>query len=226
MKCHCCQGEYEKYKDLPDVYQCVDCKHIYRQFNGDIEEYHREQYRKEFKTYPPNERRGYCLNLLSFFKDSIDIDDEVLEIGCGDGYFSNMVSEYAGEVTAVEIDSKLTKQIEEKYPGLEIINDSFMDIDFEQTFDLVYSIDVLEHVEDVTSFVQNIQELEPKIVVIQVPTGRAIYNPNPKFDGHLHYFSKESLTKLFEGFKLLKFKVTGRGETARGPEMLAMFVNV
>ena len=222
MNCHCCDGTYEKYKDFSDVFQCMKCEHIFRNYSGDLAEYHKSEYRKKFKTYPLDERKKYSSNLLKFFNSFLTIDDDLLEIGSGDGFMANMIEPFVGEVTALEINPDLTKQTEDRYPNLDSVCADFLKFEHDK-YNLVYAIDVLEHVENVREFVLKASSVSQKYVLIQVPTNRGIYSPNPKFDGHCHYFTPNSLSKLFDKFKLIKSKLTARHETSRGQALLALF---
>jgi 2-polyprenyl-3-methyl-5-hydroxy-6-metoxy-1,4-benzoquinol methylase len=222
MNCHCCKNGVYKMLVYEDCFKCSDCGHVYRQFYGDIEDYHREKYREEHPTYPLDERERYCKTLYNFFEEYVGEDSSLLEVGCGDGFLANMVQPHVKEMTGLEIDPKLVKGMNETYPELKTIECSFLDYEGE-AFDMVYAIDVLEHADDVESFANKLREATKKYVLIQIPTKRRLKKPNPIFDGHSHYFTKESLEHLFKGFKLIKHRITNQYETSRGQSFLALF---
>lgn len=205
-----------------DCFKCTNCGHVYREFRGDIEAYHREKYREQHPTFPTEERRGYCENVLAFFEEHVQKDTDILEVGCGDGFLANIIQSKVESVTGLEIDPELIKRINETYPNLNTVECSFLDYDG-GPHDLVYAIDVIEHVEEVQRFVDKLKETTRKYVLIQIPTRRRLKKANPTFDGHCHYFTKESLEFLFDGFTLVKHRLTNKKETARGQSFLALF---
>ena len=120
-------------------------------------------------------------------------------------------------------------------------------MDEDKQYDVIFALDVLEHIEDIQSFPKKISKLAKKVVV-QVPTDRPIIPPNihlmhpkPKyttadgypvstdFDGHLHYFTEFSLNNLFTKdnmFKCLFLYKSEACELAGGPEILAVYEKI
>ena len=82
----------------------------------------------------------------------------------------------------------------------------FNDIKFNRSYDLVTCWHVLEHIKDLYSFVKKCSKITNKYLVIEVPTNRNLKDPNKgDWDGHYHYFSKESMRYLFkEKFEIIK----------------------
>jgi hypothetical protein len=107
------------------------------------------------------------------------------------------------------------------------------------------AFDVLEHVENLNDFVKKAYNLTEKYVLIQVPIGRPIIPPNAtsmknkptytdnagqnvslEFDGHLHYFTQNSLVRLFTKDNLFKCSFIYKSkpeQLANGFEILAVF---
>lgn len=75
-------------------------------------------------------------------------DKKVLDIACGEGYGSNLMSEFAKEVVGVDLSSKIIDHAQNKYikSNLSFLVGSASSIPFENdTFDVVVSYETLEH---------------------------------------------------------------------------------
>ena len=136
----------------------------------------------------------------------------VLDIGCGWGqallYFQKAGMKCHGFDPAPEaVDFACKNGLDVKVAGLEN-----MDV-FEKRFDIVTLINVLEHLADPVSVIEEIREkvLEPSgMLVIDVPnefnvfqvTGQQLHGLDQWWvypPAHLNYFSKTTLSKLLEG---------------------------
>ena len=58
--------------------------------------------------------------------------DNLVEIGPGQGALTKLLLEKVNKVTAVEIDNRVTEDLLEKFPGIELINDDFLKIDLQK----------------------------------------------------------------------------------------------
>ena len=70
MKCHCCGGNYKSIGN--NSFKCVDCNHMYVNYNGDGLEYHKNEYRS--KNF------GTSLNVISHGGD-IQVNSTMAGIG-------------------------------------------------------------------------------------------------------------------------------------------------
>ena len=231
-KCHACgfkQGyipySLDGVNKLEDTYRCNICSHIFRHFKGDVEEYHREKYRvvgeEGHKMYPKEERLQYINNIINNCKKYFDTTYDALEIGSGDGLFAHTAQKHFKNIVCSDIDTKMTDKCAAL--GLDTITSSVLDIS-NQSYDVVFGFDVLEHVVDIQSFKDKMKEIVKKYLILQVPVNRTMVPPNPTFDGHSHYFNKHSIVCLFkDGFESLNVFYGNRGDLARGPELLCVF---
>lgn len=233
--CHACKSE-NAYKEffwhrggeyaplVNDTYQCRHCNHIFRHFKGDVEEYHREKYRikgeEGHDMYPIEERFRYIDTFLECSSPFLNKEQSLLEIGSGDGVFALRAKNLVKNVICSDIDTKMTKKCQEL--GFEAINESILDFKGPK-HDVVVGMDVLEHVLDIQKFNEKMSDIVNEYLILQVPVNRTMVPPNPTFDGHSHYFSKDSITRLFEdNFDAARFYYGDRGKLARGPEMLCV----
>lgn len=75
----------------------------------------------------------------------------VLDIGCGDGYGSNLIAEHANEVFAMDIDKITINHAKASYKkvNLKFVEGDIRSIKFpDRTFDVVVCFETLEHVEE------------------------------------------------------------------------------
>lgn len=240
MDCHACKAEnsYQQYHwgnhgPIMDTFQCKNCKHIFRNYKGDVEEYHREKYRSSgeegHKMYPKEERLKYISTILECIKPHMEKDMSVLEIGSGDGLFATKVKDYVGKVICSDIDAKMANKC--KKLGFESMAINVLELDDDKKFDIIFGFDVLEHVLDIQEFKEKMNKIVDQYLVLQVPVDRTMVPPNnydrgaaDPFDGHTHYFSPDSIVSLFkEYFEHVKVFYARPGKLARGSELLCVF---
>jgi SAM-dependent methyltransferase len=128
---------------------------------------------------------------LPYFKMSAR--DNILEFGAGSGYLSELWQNlYSEKVVCVEIDSELCLMIENR--GLLVKNRIS---DYGMRFDLIFSSNVLEHIEDDVSALEEVYDaLQPGgVVAIYVPAFQVLYSPMDKEVGHVRRYSKRELSQ-------------------------------
>jgi 2-polyprenyl-3-methyl-5-hydroxy-6-metoxy-1,4-benzoquinol methylase len=166
----------------------------------------------------------YKDNRYEFFysKDFIKEGDKVLEIGSGNGHFSEIIN--AKDYTGLEYNDKAIKDAAEK--GIRLIKQSIEDHSKEQkeVYDVVCSFQVLEHVPNPHEYIQASLRVLKKggLMIIGVPAMESILTTNLNhtlnlpphhmtrwnkeafqyfeqiFDVKLHAFSYEPLPKNME----------------------------
>lgn len=220
MKCHCCGGDYKSIGN--NSFKCVSCNHMYVDFDGDGLKYHKNEYRnKNFGTRVDNEidegkfteafhkaRKGICENRISKISELVDKDYSLLDIGSGGGTFVNMVSDKFSHIDCQEISDVCSENL--KTYGYNVYKGDFNSIDFDKKYDVVTCWHVLEHIKDINLFVKRVEKITNDFLVIEVPKCKREIPKDFKsrgWDGHYHYFSENSLRKLFENsFKFIKLE--------------------
>lgn len=155
-------------------------------------------------------RINLALNLIGKNK-------KVLDIGCYEGYISEKIKNYGNEVVGLEISEIGAKLCNER--GIKCFHqDIEAKLPFsDNSFDVVFGGEVIEHVFDTDSLLQEIKRiLKPKgYVVLTTPNIaslprrlRLLLGINPMIDiglispqgeksaGHIRYFTKKSLEQL------------------------------
>ncbi|WP_264522002.1 class I SAM-dependent methyltransferase [Flavobacterium sp. N1994] len=134
----------------------------------------------------------------------------VLEIGSGVGLIGSYIRQHDASVnyTGIEIDKEAFEKSQTL--GLNTINNDFKAMDtIEETFDVIMLWEVLEHLQDLKSFLDLAHKKLNKggKIILSVPNYNKIYNtPNREKDAifqdlppiHLNFFTKESIINVFE----------------------------
>jgi SAM-dependent methyltransferase len=125
----------------------------------------------------------------------------ILDFGAGTGTFARLLKKRGHTIECLEPDVLLRERlIKEGFKS----HASFSDIS--QKFSTVYSLNVLEHIENDSEAVRSLHQiLEPKgIAIIYVPAFMVLYSSFDKKLGHHRRYTAESLSALFTDFKILR----------------------
>jgi len=102
------------------------------------------------------------------------ISGDVLEIGCGEGYALDLLMEKTDSLTLIDKSKSVLDEIKRKYPKITILNQKTPPLNNlkDNSFDIIISFQVIEHIKDATLFIQEIHR-------ILKPDGKAfITTPN------------------------------------------------
>lgn len=120
----------------------------------------------------------------------------LLDFGAGNGRFSGALRKRDLEVHAVEPDARLREKIEAKgvksYESLDALG--------EQRFGGVYSLNVLEHLEDDQGVLEGFQRSlrSGGKLFLYVPAFESIFSANDERVGHLRRYRKDPLVRQVE----------------------------
>ena len=250
-KCHCCGfGNYKSYSPYADTYKCDQCSHIYRHYKEDVTKFHEgDDYRghpdsicpdgqfdedkKTFKELPPAlraERTLRCQRQLSVVKRYIKENESLIDLATGKGFFLEEAKKLYKNLKANDLHRTSISHNAVTNPEVEIILSDILSLDESATYDGATAFDALEHIDDVNRFVEKVHKISNKYLILQVPCDREPF-PQPNegiFDGHVHYFSEQSLKTLFcknELFSLEGIRKATPGVLAGGAEIMAVFKN-
>lgn len=135
---------------------------------------------------------------------------KILEIGCGIGNFTEILTRY-GEVYAVDIDRQHIAQTR-KVVGIKAkvqFGDIEKNKDFfnGQKFDTIICLNVLEHIKEDGKALKNLYHLLKKdgILILLVPAHDFLFGEIDKSIGHYRRYGKEGLSKVMIriGFKII-----------------------
>ncbi len=149
---------------------------------------------------------------------------KLLEIGAGEGYFSQTALERNWDVHATEMNEACLDKL--RSLDVKTVDLDLSKIEDENLFDVIVCIEVIEHVTDLQSYISNFYRLlrPGGIVYITTPNYNSIHRFRLKasydifdYPVHLSYFTHKTLTRLFSsnGFSKKNLKTTGYSITRR-----------
>ena len=135
--------------------------------------------------------------IMSFYYEIADttahlIKGKIAEFGCGVSPLLKAIELRMGKINFTGYDCSLTaiKYLKNNYPEYKFYVKNIYD-QVEDKYDVVFCLEVLEHLTTPEAALKNLLYSARQYVVIGVPNGRLDTIP-----GHIHYWSPESL-KLF-----------------------------
>ena len=237
MKCVLCNAACSKKQH--EVFKCVECDHVYVNFTGNHLTYNKSEYR--VNSFSPvyaylhgtrnnleivegnitekfhDARDSMCNKRLSIVK-SYCSNGKVLDIGSGGGTFALKLRNEGFDIDCQEISDVCIKHL--KQNNFNVYEGDFCSLDFDKTYNLVTCWHVLEHIKNLNSFVKKCETICSDLLILEVPIKRSIPNAEKNWDGHFHYFSKQSLRDLFsDSFTLINITEDG----CQKPCLLAVF---
>lgn len=135
----------------------------------------------------PRLRRTYYQSVVAYkFASKYTRDKRVLDLACGDGYGSNMLSQNAKSVTGIDYDLQTIQNARVKYKKQK--NVKFARVDFVKSFpalgkfDVVVSFQAIEHFKDLNDYLSKIKKLLKKggVFIVSTPNKDQVsYGFNP-----------------------------------------------
>lgn len=112
------------------------------------------------------------------------IGQSVLEVGCGRGYLSNLLTEDGHAITACDV--AIADKVREAYPNIHFDEAYVERLPYaDNAFDTVISTHMLEHIRNLPAALAELRRVTAKRLIIVVPRERPhYYTPNL----HLHFF--------------------------------------
>lgn len=145
----------------------------------------------------------------------------VLDIGCGDGLFLEMIKMKGLVGTGVDLSEEGIKKCKERGLDAQVIDLTFKKLPFsDNEFDSVVLLDILEHLYRPEEFLREAARLSKKIIIISVPNfnslparlqvffGKVPENNRPN-KGHVYWFNYENIMNITnaEGLCVAELKV-------------------
>jgi ubiquinone/menaquinone biosynthesis C-methylase UbiE len=143
----------------------------------------------------------------------------VLDIGCGPGIFIPTLAKFFSKVIAVDINGDDIEIAQKICSSLGIQNTTFLLADAakapvdRESVDIVFSIDVFEHIKDLIPSIEGLHAIIKKdgILVVSAPTENRFNDIARKLMGYTkpdtHYYTSREIEKMLGSrFRLLKRK--------------------
>jgi len=174
-----------------------DLNKIYTQYDFDsvtrIEHWHDVSIKSALRYY------NKLISIVPYFND---LGYSVFEFGTSLGYFLNLMKEKGWKVGGIEISKRAVDYAKEKF-GINIYNEDIENFKIDNTYDLVATFEVIEHLVDVDKFIKKVYNMlnENGIFVFCTPNLNA---PSTLFNneseayhcGHMILFNYNTIKKL------------------------------
>jgi SAM-dependent methyltransferase len=121
----------------------------------------------------------------------------VLEVGCGNGNFTALLVDHAQQVTAVDLNPDYVAATQSRltHSNLRVLQADALEMSWDQTFDTIIMLDVLEHIADDRQCLQRLtQYLRPGgKLIIKVPALEGLYSSMDRAIGHYRRYTNSTL---------------------------------
>lgn len=139
---------------------------------------------------------------------------KILEIGSGIGNLSEFFVKDRCDLTLSDVRTQYTEQLAEKFPGREVLEIDLVHPNFDvqyghhlETYDLVFALNVLEHIKDDRLALENMRSLlKPGgIMFLLVPAYPWLFNHFDRVLGHHRRYTSRSLSRVHpDGLKVMQ----------------------
>ena len=155
-------------------------------------------------------REDYLLYLrhlfaYAFAKDTISGNSLVLEVGCGEGYGTSLLSEHVANIVGLDVDKTAVAHARRKYGSEKCVFTLYdgLKIPYENNmFDAVVSFQVIEHVQDDANFISEIHRVLKSNGIFMVTTPNRTLRMKPgqkpwnRF--HIREYYPDELTQILK----------------------------
>jgi len=129
----------------------------------------------------------------------------VLDVGCGTGYGSAMVASHAGEVVGIDSSEEAVARAKARHrlDNLKFVAMPATDVNFpDESFDAAYSIQVMEHIEEVELHLSEVvRVLRPGGRFVVATPNRLTYSPDGLHNAfHIREYDQGELEALLTSF--------------------------
>lgn len=165
-----------------------------------------------------SERRRTWAKLLELLKDDVTFDNSkrVLDVGCG----ATSIFLALRQGTKYAVDPNLERLFQlhpfvrevEEYKDVNFVSSPIEGVTFDKQFDLIFMINVLDHVAELKPVIDKIDELLVASGILILPVDcyadRIVRSIQRFFDAdlpHPHHFVAEDVIALLPSYKLVKY---------------------
>lgn len=199
--------------------KCKSCSFVFSQRVPSMQElvdYYSNNYERTSYLSPITIKRfNEILDRFEPFRKT----GKLLDVGAGYGFFMEVAKSRGWDVYGTELTDEAVDHCKSK--GLKMFKGEFHSIDFEkESFDVIVSIEVIEHVNTPKNYAKQAQQILRKggVLYLTTPNFNSVLRYRLKdqynvieYPNHLCYYTPQTLQKLFSenGFNKVDIKTTG-----------------
>lgn len=137
-------------------------------------------------------------------KEGIDLRSaKVLEIGCGTGYYTQLLSEHGVQsYVGIDITDVFFSDLKDEYPEFSFLRKDITTEDLNGNYDLILMIDVIEHITELKKLNHALNQVKKNLSA----NGVFIIAPVPKKGRkslfYVRFWSLEDISRLFNGYRI------------------------
>lgn len=198
---------------------------------------------KEFENKRWKEHKQGCefrhTSSLDMVLNLSDIK-RVLDLGCGDGFFIDFLKKKGINSEGADISIEAMAKCEKKGYRATLINSTGNNLPFEnKTFDLVFLLDVLEHLYNPYSLLKEVVRITRGHIIVSVPNFNSLAariqvllgcvpENNKPSQGHIYWFNKKELEKMIKkmSLTLIELKTNTFWENVSGVKYVMKFLKI
>lgn len=184
-----------------------------------IDEFYKDLFvkNKGWNTFKPNTDEMHRWLVIKSFVEQISKPDiKILDVGCGRGWTSNLLSKY-GNVLGIDPVASVIEYGRELYPNIGLMAlglEDYCSLYPEEKYDLIVCTEVLEHIVDKPQFLKKIKNLlsDNGYVILSTPRKEIQEEWIERFGDPKQpieeWISSDDLRGLFDecGFKQISYK--------------------
>lgn len=190
------------------ICECKSCGHIQTKYKISQD----TRYKEYEYSFVSSHSKSYCDYWDRFAIDNIVPGENVLEIGCNDGYLLNACKKIGCKILGIDPSPNMVSLAKQR--GLDVICGYFEQTEIKQkTYDVIIANNVVNHIDDLETCMNAVKKSLKKEgrFIVQIPDCDWMFRSN-MFDQiyheHVHYFTEKSLTNLASlyGFEVKKIQ--------------------
>ena len=154
-----------------------------------------------------NERARFFRKCINGLRTKPDDTINLLDVGCGDGYWLDRLSEDTNlKLSGLDYNELRVQRLKEKMPDMEIMYGDIFELDINKKYDVVLLNQVIEHVHDDVGLLRKMRELvRPNGSLIIGTPNEGTYlqmriirkkrkNPDWYYD-HVHFYKEREIKR-------------------------------
>lgn len=126
--------------------------------------------------------------------------DEILEIGCGPGTWTSLIASRCSKLVAIDVSEKMIEKAKEyiQNDNVAFINSDFMDHEFKEKFDKIFSVRVFEYISNKRDFFRkacSLLNIGGELVIV-TKTKDSLWDFYKKLKKNLRFYDRNNFDEV------------------------------